>query len=704
MPKTAPKTSGRPLILDPLFRSVRSLKGIGPKQAPLFENLVGTKIKDLLFHLPSGFLSRTFYPSIDKAENGKISTLIVEVVNHIPSFRRGMPYKVRCKDAQGDLIDLIFFHAKKPYLVKLLPLDEKKLISGRVDFFHGIAQMVHPDFVADEKDKDSLIGHETIYPLTTGLTSKPVWNAVHQALKELPQLDEWLDTPLLQREGWKSFGVSLNAIHTPKDPEVLQPNSVERQRLAYDEILSTQLALALVRHHQRSKTGNSIPLSKRLKTELLKILPFELTGAQAKAIAEIESDIESPTQMLRLLQGDVGSGKTIVALISALHFIEQGKQAAIMAPTEILARQHFEGTKEFCKKIGIQSTLLTSNEKGRQRKEIYEAIEQGTVSLVFGTHALFQDAVTFHNLGFVTIDEQHRFGVHQRLKLTDKGNRPDVLVMTATPIPRTLTLTAYGDMDVSRLNEKPKGRKPIETKAISLERLPLVIDALKEKISQNEKVYWVCPLVEESEKLDLAAAEERYKTLVEILGKEKVGLVHGRLKANEKEAMMQEFKHGSIDVLVSTTVIEVGVDVHDATVMIIEHAERFGLSQLHQLRGRVGRGKKQSTCILLYSKNIGNIAKERLQVMRDTNDGFIIAEKDLELRGSGEILGTRQSGLPEYRLANLFEHGDLIAMAFDDAKLIINKDPFLTSERGKNLKTLLYIFERDQAISYLRSG
>lgn len=698
------KKTGRPLVLDPFFRSVRALSGVGPKIATLIENLCGSHYKDLLFHIPTGIVDRGYSPPLSKAENGRIGTFTVTIINHIPTTSRSKPYRVRCQDDHGDILDLVFFHARKPYLLKLLPLNEKRVISGRIDFYQGIPQIMHPDHIGLENEKEDIQGLEPTYPLTTGLSQKVLRKHILSALKDVPALQEWHDEALIKRNNWPSFYQSLSRLHRPQKAEDIYPESAYRIRLAYDEILSTQLTLALNRHHNQATKGRALPLSKTLKAQALTSLPFSLTAAQQSALHEIEDDIATPKQMLRLLQGDVGSGKTIVAFLAALHAIEQKGQAVFMAPTEILARQHYEGLSEICDSLGISYAILTSREKGKARAAILEDLASGQTDIIFGTHALFQDHVIFNNLQFAVIDEQHRFGVHQRMQLTDKGNRPDILVMTATPIPRTLTLTVYGDMDVSRIGEKPPGRKDIDTRLLNLERLDALTASLKNKVDAGEKIYWVCPLVEESEKLDLAAAQDRYEYLCRYFPAEKIGLVHGQMKGTEKDAVMDSFKTGAVDILVATTVIEVGVNVPAATVMIVEHAERFGLSQLHQLRGRIGRGDKDATCLLLYPPHIGETAKKRLETMRETNDGFLIAEKDLQLRGAGEMLGVRQSGEATYALANIFDHQDLITMANKEARLIVEKDPHLQTMRGEHLRELLYLFERDKAITYLRSG
>lgn len=692
----------RPFALDPLFASVKSLTGVGPRLATLYEKLCGPAVIDLLFHMPSNLIDRRYRPTIDKLEREKICTLIVQIDQHIPNPKRHLPYRVRCSDDTGSM-DLVFFHPRKDWLMQQLPVGERRVISGRIEFYQGRPQMPHPDAMGLPEEFDKIAKVEAVYPMTAGLTHKRISTTVDHALKRLPALPEWLDPPLLKQREWPDWKSAVESAHAPQDFDDIEGVTTARQRLAYDEFLANQLSLRLVRHFQTHVNGRSFKTDQSLRKKLDDVLPFTLTGAQQGAIKDITEDMESENSMLRLIQGDVGSGKTIVGLYAMLNAVGAGAQAAFMAPTEILARQHAENIADLCNKIGVSVAVLTGRDKGKQRDEILARIESGDAEVIIGTHALFQDDIKFKDLGLAIIDEQHRFGVHQRLKLSEKGTKTDILVMTATPIPRTLTLAAYGDMEVSRLNEKPAGRKPIDTRLVSLERLDDVIEGLRRKTSDGERIYWVCPLVEDSEKLDLAAAEERYRVLdMHIPGR--IGLVHGRMKAAEKDEIMQKFKNGDIDILVATTVIEVGVDVPEATVMVIEHAERFGLSQLHQLRGRVGRGDKASSCLMLFSPKIGEVAQKRLSIMRDTEDGFIIAEEDLKIRGAGEVLGTRQSGMPDFKLADLAVHRDLMQIAQDDAKLIMQQDPHLKSDRGNALRTLLYLFRKEDAVKYIRSG
>ncbi len=695
----------RPEILFPLFAPVTRLPGIGPRLEKLYERLAGPHVADLLWHLPTGIIDRRFRPSVSEVKDGEIATLAVTVGLHVPPPPRNnrVPYRVWVSDGTGEM-SLVFFRARADYIQKMLPEGQKRLISGKVDFYQGQPQMTHPDhIVAPENEKDMPL-IEAVYPLTQGLTQKQVQKAAANALAKAPVLAEWLDPAWKAKNAWPDWQEAIKAAHAPESEADLAPEAPARARLAYDELLSNQLALALVRLRMRARAGRPVKGDGRLRAKVEKVLPFALTGAQKNAIAEIDADLASNRRMLRLLQGDVGSGKTLVGLMAMLSAIESGAQAALMAPTEILARQHAAGLAPLCEAAGVTLALLTGREKGKSREAVLSRLQSGEIDILVGTHALFQEDVHFKDLAVAVVDEQHRFGVHQRMQLQSKGGAgTNVLVMTATPIPRTLTLTAYGDMDVSRLTEKPPGRQPIDTRLVSAERLHEVVEAVRRAMQSGARVYWVCPLVEESDVLDVAAAEERYGALSHTFG-DKVGIVHGRMRAAEKDAVMAKFQSGEISLLVATTVIEVGVDVPEATVMVIEHAERFGLAQLHQLRGRVWRGSGKSTCLHLYNGTMGETAKARLKIMRETEDGFIIAEEDLRLRGAGELLGTRQSGMPEFRLADITAHRELLSVAYDDARLIMETDPELEGARGEALRTLLYLFERDEAIRYLRSG
>lgn len=702
----------RPSILDPLFAPANALPGVGPKIAPLLDRLVGepgrpTRVMDLLFHLPSGGISREMKGSIADAPVGEPVTLSVTVVAHRPPPPgRRAPYRILVEDETGD-VTLVFFNGQKARLEKLLPIGERRYVSGKIELWDAMRQMVHPDRILDEKGIENLPAVEAVYGLTEGLSSRMVGRYVSAALERVPRLPEWQDAAWLDRNGLPEFGAALAAIHRPGSAQQLSEEALAkspaRRRLAYDELLASQLALALVRSRMRRLPGRVNAGDGHLVEKIKRALPFGLTASQAKAVEDIRSDLVADKKMLRLLQGDVGSGKTVVGLLAMASAIEAGRQAALMAPTEILARQHYERIAPLAEQAGLSMALLTGREKGAARKAILAGLADGSINIAVGTHALFQEGVAFQDLGVAVVDEQHRFGVHQRLALGSKGEAVDILVMTATPIPRTLALTYFGDMDVSVLSEKPAGRKPIATKLISIERLDEVIGAMGRAIGNGDQVYWVCPLVGESETVDLAAAEERFEQLKSIFG-DQIGLVHGKMAGRDKDAAMERFSKGETKILVSTTVIEVGVDVPNATIMVIEHAERFGLAQLHQLRGRVGRGSRSSTCLLIYKGPLGQVAQARLEMMRQTEDGFRIAEEDLRLRGEGEVLGTRQSGLPGFKLARLEVDGDLLAAARDDARLIVDRDPDLVSERGQALRVLLYMFERDSAIRLLRAG
>ncbi len=692
----------RPEILYPPFKPVTELPGVGPRIAKSVEKAAGGRIVDLFWHLPSGIIDRRYAPKVGQAKLGVVATLTVRIDRHRKPANRRLPYKVYCSDDTGTLA-LVFFHAHADYLRRTLPEGETRVVSGKVEAFGGEIQITHPDHIGTIEELDRLQAVEPVYPSSTGLSLKVLGKALRAALDQAPELAEWGDPAFLARRGWKPWRESLLEAHAPGDEAALEPLTPARSRLAYDELLANQLALALVRRTMRRLKGRSIKGDGRLQGKVTDALPFALTTSQGDVLREIAADMASGDRMLRLLQGDVGSGKTVVALLSMLAAVESGAQAAMMAPTEILARQHLATITPLAEAAGIDVILLTGREKGKIRERLLQGLADGTTPLAVGTHALFQEDVVFDDLALAVIDEQHRFGVHQRLTLTAKGTAVDVLVMTATPIPRTLMLTAYGDMDVSRLLEKPAGRLPVDTRVMPLERLDDITAALARQLAKGAKAYWVCPLVEESEVLDVAAAEERHQHLSQLFG-ERVGLVHGRLKGAVKDAVMEAFAEGAVDILVATTVIEVGVDVPLATVMVVEHAERFGLSQLHQLRGRIGRGDVASTCLLLYAPPLTEAARARLDILRQTDDGFRIAEEDLLLRGAGELLGTRQSGIPEFRMADLSVHGELLAAARDDSALILERDPELKTKRGEALRTLLYLFERDAAVKFLRSG
>jgi ATP-dependent DNA helicase RecG len=694
----------RPAILDPLFASLTSLKGIGPKLAKPFGKLLDRpepRVIDMLFHLPHSAIDRRARPKLGEVVPDTIATVKVTVERHLPGRGRA-PYKIIASD-ETNTIEIVYFNVPRERIEKMLPVGATRYLSGRIGIYDGRLQMVHPDRVLDEKGLADLPPVEPVHSLTEGLGAGIVRRAANGALERLRDLPEWQDAAFVQAHQFLPFSASLRLSHGPSEPSDTAPESRLRARLAYDELLAHQLALVLLRNEMRREPGRSNRGDGHLRAKIEAALPFSLTGSQREAVKEITGDLEADTRMLRLLQGDVGSGKTVVALLAAAAVIEAGRQAAIMAPTEILARQHLARMAPLAEAAGIRCAILTGRERGPVRERILAELAAGEVDLLIGTHALFQEGVEFRDLAFAVVDEQHRFGVHQRLALASKGDAVDMLVMTATPIPRTLVLTYFGDMDVSELREKPAGRTPVDTRTVSLDRLEEVVDAVGRAVKDGARAYWICPLVEESELVDLAAAEERYRFLKTRFGK-KVGLVHGQMRPSERDDAMAAFADGTTPILVSTTVVEVGVDVPEATVMVIEQAERFGLAQLHQLRGRVGRGRDRSTCLLLFKGPLGEGAKRRLSKLRETDDGFAIAEEDLALRGEGEVLGTRQSGLPGFRIARPELHRDLMEAARKDAALIVARDPMLTSERGHALKLLLHLFDREEAVRLIEAG
>jgi len=700
----------RPALLDPLFAPLSSLPGIGPKLGDLFARLLGEesiedcRVVDLVFHFPHSIVDRRNQPGIANAPQGVIVTITGRIDRHQPPppGKSSHPYRVFLHDETGELA-LTFFRVKGNWLEKALPVDETVVVSGKVDWFNGRPSMVHPDYMVRLGEADNLPLVEPVHGLTAGLTSRVLRKTVEAALARVPHLPEWIDETLLQRQDFPSAFDAFHRMHDPRDETDLDPQAPARRRLAYDEFLAGQISLALVRQRLRKVAGRPVIATGVLSRPVIDALPFALTGSQRTAIAEVLQDMAGEQRMLRLLQGDVGAGKTAVALMAMLAAVESGGQAVLMAPTEILARQHFATLSRMAAPAGLTIDVLTGRTKGRERDAILERIASGETQIVIGTHALFQDNVAYRDLVLAVVDEQHRFGVHQRLRLTAKGISPHMLVMTATPIPRTLVLAAFGDMDVSKLTEKPAGRKPIQTVVVPQERTGEIVERLRTALAEGKKAYWICPLVEESEESDLMSVEERHATLRSVFG-DAAGLVHGRMSGPEKDAAMLAFKNGETRLLVATTVVEVGVDVPDASIMVIEHAERFGLAQLHQLRGRVGRGEEASSCILLYKGPLSENGRARLSILRETEDGFRIAEEDLKLRGEGELLGTRQSGTPGFLVASLEAHGDLLEIARKDAAYLLERDSDLTSPRGEAIRTLLYLYRRDEAIRFLRAG
>ena len=703
----------RPSFLNPLFASAQNISGIGPRLLLLLKKcltlppgVTEPRVVDLLWHMPTGVIDRRAEPQLASAVPGSIVTLELRVLKHKPSPRgnKKAPYKVTCEDDTGR-IDLVFFHAEHKFIEKQLPVGEVRFVSGRIERYGEALQMAHPDYIVSPEARHELPMLEPVYPLTAGLSGKIMVKAARQALDRVPNLDEWQEERWLEARGWPTFKEALTRIHRPADAPDVSNGSGPWQRLAYDELLAGQLAFALVRQNMKTERGRRLSGNGHLRAKIADALPFKLTASQHSALDEITADLAASHRMLRLLQGDVGSGKTVVALMTMAVAVEEGAQAALMAPTEVLARQHAETIAPLADAAGLRLALLTGREKGKARDNVLERLAAGEIDILIGTHALFQSDVQFKDLAVAIIDEQHRFGVHQRLALQAKGanNDTNVLVMTATPIPRTLLMTHYGDLHVSKLTEKPAGRKPITTKAVPLEKLERLIDRIRVQLDEGAQVYWVCPLIESSELTDLAAAEERFAHLRQTFG-DSVGLLHGALTGKEKDETMAAFSEGRIKILVATTVIEVGVNVPNANIMVIEHAERFGLAQLHQLRGRVGRGTRESFCMLLFKAPLGETAGERIAIMEKTEDGFLIAEKDLELRGGGEILGARQSGTPGFRVAEVPGYEMLLSAARDDATLILSRDPSLNSSRGKALRTLLYVFECDEAVRLFRAA
>ncbi len=692
----------RPPALFPLFAELETLEGVGPKIARAFAGLGVERPKDLLFLLPHSAIDRARKASVRDVIPPCTVTVEVEVGLHIPPRTKGRPYRIMVRDAALEF-QLVFFHARADYLTKLLPTGQRRLVSGRVELFDGIAQMVHPDHVLRPEEAGELPAFEPVYPLANGITQKQVAKSVASTLTRVPVLPEWIDGPLLAREGWPAWHEALTRVHAPASQADLAPTDPARQRLSYDELFAHQLTLALARATLRRSKGHATIGTGTLQAKVLQSLPFAPTGAQTRAVAEIAGDMAAPLRMNRLLQGDVGAGKTLVAFQSLLIAVESGGQGVMMAPTEILARQHFEGLEPLASAAGVRLELLTGRDKGAERARKLSDLAQGVIRILVGTHAVFQKDVHFHDLRLAIIDEQHRFGVSQRMELGAKGAATDTLVMTATPIPRSLALASYGDMDVSVLDEKPPGRKPITTALIPTARGDEVVAKLRHAVAEGRQAYWVCPLVEDSEVLDYASAEARFKALRAVLG-DVVGLVHGQMPPADKDAAMARFVAGQTKVLVATTVIEVGVNVPNASIMVIERAETFGLAQLHQLRGRVGRGAASSTCLMLYQAPLSESGARRLKVLRDTEDGFRIAEEDLAMRGAGDLIGTAQSGLPRFRVADLERQGALMAVAQSDARRLLGDDPALTSPRGQAARTLLWLLDQDRAIRLLSVG
>jgi ATP-dependent DNA helicase RecG len=693
----------RPEQLFPLYAELETLDGVGPKSAKAFAGLGVERPKDLLFLLPHSGVDRERRSSVRDVTPPVTVTVEVLIGEHLPPRQKGRPYRVMVQDEALEF-QLVFFHARGDYLTKLLPTGQRRLVSGRVEVFDGIAQMVHPDHVLRPEDAGELPSFEPVYPLVAGITQKLVAKAVAAALARMPDLPEWIDPPLKSREAWPDWAAAVRTVHAPASNGDLVPTAPARQRLAYDELFAHQLTLSLARASLRKSKGIASLGTNHLQQQVLARLPYEPTGAQTRAVAEIAADMAQPLRMNRLLQGDVGSGKTLVAFLSLLVAVEAGGQGVLMAPTEILARQHHQGLAPLAALAGVRLEILTGRDKGADRAAKLADLVSGQIDILVGTHAVFQKDVVFSDLRLAVVDEQHRFGVAQRMELGAKGQAADVLVMTATPIPRSLALASYGDMDVSVLDEKPPGRLPVRTALISTSRMDEVVEKLRHAVAEGRQAYWVCPLVEDSEVLDYASAEARFQQLRAALGEGVVGVVHGQMSPAEKDAAMVGFVSGATKVLVATTVIEVGVNVPNASIMVIERAEIFGLAQLHQLRGRVGRGAAQSTCLLMYQTPLSEGGERRLKALRDTEDGFKIAEEDLAMRGAGDLIGTAQSGLPRFRVADLERQSALMAIAQSDARKLLHDDPSLTSDRGKAARILLWLLDQDRAIRLISVG
>ncbi|HMO71187.1 MAG TPA: ATP-dependent DNA helicase RecG [Paracoccaceae bacterium] len=694
----------RPEALFPLFAELQTLPGVGPKAAQSFAGLGVELPRDLLLLLPHSGIDRSRRAALREVVPPAVVTLEVTVGGHIQPRAKGRPWRVTVRDADGFEFQLVFFHARADWLRAQLPTGARRVVSGKVELFDGIAQMPHPDHILPPEEAADLPSYEPVYPLAAGLAQRQVAKAAAAALARAPDLPEWADPALVAREGWPSWRAALTAAHAPQGPADIAATAPARARLAYDELFAHQGTLALARARARRARGRATEGDGHLRERVLAALPYRPTGAQTRAVAEIAADMAGPLRMNRLLQGDVGAGKTLVALMALLVAVEAGGQGVLMAPTEILARQHLAGLAPLAASAGVRVEILTGRDKGTERETKLSDLAAGRIGILVGTHAVFQRDVEFADLRLAVIDEQHRFGVAQRMELGSKGAATDVLVMTATPIPRSLALASYGDMDVSVLDEKPPGRRPVATRMVSAARIDEVVAHLARALADGARAYWVCPLVEESEVVDLASAEERFAMLRATFGAGRVGLVHGQMPPADRDAAMADFAAGRTRVLVATTVIEVGVDVPEATIMVIERAEVFGLAQLHQLRGRVGRGGAQSTCLLMYQPPLNESAERRLRTLRDTEDGFRIAEEDLAMRGAGDLIGTAQSGLPRFRVADLERQAGLMAVAQSDARALLAADPGLEGPRGAAVRALLWLTGQDRAIRLIGVG
>jgi len=696
-PAPAPSSAAAALLAP-----ARAPKGARRETMELIAKVAGgALVRDLVLLAPHSAIDRRNRVPIAEAQDGEIATIEAEVDGHQAAYRN-LPHRIRLRDESG-FLSVAYFRGNEEMLKRMWPIGQKRLVSGTVTFYEGMRQMLHPDHVVDPEKGEAPPAVEPVYPLTQGLAGRTLARTILAALDTVPETPEWLEPSTVKAHDWPDFRTALEHLHRPTSPDDVAAEGVFRTRLAYDELFARQCALRLRRVHRRKERGRAVTGDGRLGSRMLASLPYTPTRAQTRAVAEILGDMAEPAPMLRLLQGDVGSGKTLVAALAMARAAEAGLQSAMMAPTDLLARQHGATLAPLLEATGISMTVLTGRDKGKERKAILEQLASGKLSVVVGTHALFQDEVVFNDLGLIVIDEQHRFGVSDRMRMVAKGFAPHVLVMSATPIPRTLALSIHGDMDLSVLDEKPPGRQPIKTATMPTNRMSEVIHAIGDAAKRGERAYWVCPLIEESEAVDLAAVEDRHKELSTYFGKG-VEIVHGRLGGSAREAAMERFRSGESFLLVATTVIEVGVNVPEATIMVIEHAERFGLAQLHQLRGRVGRGDKQGSCVLLWKPPLGEQAKQRLDAFRRTDDGFVISELDYKMRGAGDVLGVQQSGLPPFRLVQPEAHADMLGAADKEARLAVERDPDLRGVRGDPIRLVLTLFGYTEAAELARSG
>lgn len=682
-----------------IFSEIKFLPKVGPILGDYLANLVaGKRWIDILYHQPIAFHSRKYLPFIANIYEKDEVILKVIPEEYIKNSKKSAPFKVKCFSEIG-YIYLNFFKIYPNFIEKNLKIGEEKAISGKIEKFNNFWTISHPEYILPISKIDEIPKNQLIYPLNAKITQKLISDKIKYILEFLPNYPEWIDQNFLQEQNWFSWHKSITNLHQFSGDN-LNPNNKNRRRLAFDELLAIKLAEKIYHRKNKQNLGQKNIQNGNLSTKLLENLPFELTEGQKQVFLEIKDDLASEKQMFRLLQGDVGSGKTIIALLASLILAENQRQSALIVPISLLAMQHFENLLQLTKDLDINIALLTSKNTKKQKEKILENLKLGKIDLIIGTQALIYDDIIFQDLGLVIIDEQHRFGVMQRSKLVSKGNNPDILAMSATPIPRSLMIALYGDMKISLLQEKPANRLPIKTQIMSKSKKEQIYDSLHNILAKNQKIYWVCPLVEDSEESELISLEKRYQELQNHFAPEKISILHGKMKEREKEQIMADFSNpaGQAKLLLATTVIEVGVDVSDATVMVIENAENFGLAQLHQLRGRVGRSDLESFCILLYDYKLSKNGRKRLEIMKNSNDGFFIAEEDLKMRGFGELVGTRQSGLPEYKIANLAFDYDLLEIADLQVKLMMEN----IVQNKDNIINLLNIFGLKDVVGVLK--